>query len=238
MENETIIYPIRINRYLYLKNICSRREADRYIEKKLILINGKEAQLGQKITQEDKVELKEKAKKQIKNKILIAFNKPLNVVSCNPQEGEKSINDFLNFSKKLSPIGRLDKNSCGLILVTNDGKLVDKMLNPNYFHEKQYLVKVDKKINGFFLKRIENGINIEGYITKKAKAKKIDSNTFSLILTEGKKHQIRRMCTALGFQVTFLQRVRFMNIKLGNLKIGEYKKIEGQEYLKLIDSLK
>ncbi len=229
---------IRINRYLYLKNICSRREADRLIEKGLIFVNGKKAKLGQKISENDNVDIKKEALQKLKNKIIIILNKPKNYVSANPQGNEKEANNLLPFSEKLSPVGRLDKNSHGLLLLTNDGRIVNKLLNPDFDHDKEYIVKVDKRITPTFLNQIKNGVNIEGYITKKTKIKKIDSKTFSLILTEGKKHQIKRMCQSLGYTVIDLQRTRILNLKLNNLEIGKYRKIEGKEYLNFMEYLK
>ncbi len=233
-----IDFPIRINRYLYLKNICSRREADRFIEKGFILVNGKKAVLGQKLQKTDEVVLNEKAKKKLQGKILIAFYKPVGVVSHNPENDQKEPNDFLPFSEKLSPIGRLDRASEGLLLLSNDGKLFDKMLNPKFSHQKEYEVETDKRVDKNFIKKMESGVNIEGYKTRPAKIKKIFPRAFNVILTEGKKHQIRRMCAALGLQVQKLKRIRFMNIKLGNLKEGAFRKIEGKEYLELLEKLK
>ncbi len=221
----------RINKYLYEHNICSRREADRLIEKGLILINNKKAVLGQKISDTDKVVVDKEILKKLKNKITIILNKPKGYVSANPQNEEKEANDLLPFSEKLSPIGRLDKNSHGLLLLTNDGLIVNKLLNPNFNHDKEYIIKVNKRITPDFLKKMSSGVNIEGYLTKKAKIKKIDSKSFSLILTEGKKHQIKRMCQALGYTVEDLQRVRILNLKLNNLPIGKYRKLEGKEYI-------
>ena len=215
-----IEYPIRINRYLYLKNICSRREADRLIEEKIILVNGKIAKIGQKIEAKDKVEIKKEGKKKLSQKKIIIFNKPIGVVSHNPQFGEEEPNDFFDFSEKLSPVGRLDKMSHGLLLMSNDGRIVNKLLNPKFDHQKEYEVIVDKKINSNFLEKMENGVDIEGYITKPAKLKKLGNKKFSIILTEGKKHQIRRMCAALGYQVVDLKRIRFMHILLKDLPEG------------------
>ena len=156
-----------------------------------------------------------------------------------PQRGERSIADEIQ-SKfkmvrpgspqgKLFPLGRLDKNSEGLIILTNDGRITDRLLNPEYGHEKEYLVKVNKSLNGDFVRRIQKGLFIEGYKTKPAILIKEGERNFRLILTEGKKHQIRRMCTALGYEVVSLKRMRIMNIKLGYLPAGKFKKLEGKE---------
>ncbi|EFK97738.1 Ribosomal large subunit pseudouridine synthase F [sediment metagenome] len=219
--NNKIEYPIRINRYLFLKNICSRREADRLIEKKLITVNGNKAIIGQQIQKNDKVEIKKIGKDKLSKKQIILFNKPIGVVSHNPQFGEKEPNDFLPFTEKLSPIGRLDKMSHGLMIMSDDGRLVDKMLNPKFEHQKEYLVSVDKKITPNFIKQMSQGIDIGDYITKPAKIEKENNKSFYIILTEGKKHQIRRMCSTIGFTVLDLERIRMMNIKLGDLEEGQ-----------------
>ena len=237
MEKDNLEYPLRINRYLYLKNICSRREADRLIKQKEVLVNGKEAVLGMKIKASDKVEIKKNSQKKLSQKKIILFNKPIGVVSHNPQKGEKEPNDFFDFSEKLSPLGRLDKMSSGLMIMSNDGRLVHKILNPKFKHEKEYLVKVNKKINNHFLKKMTTGVKIENYLTQPAKIKKIDNQSFYLTLTEGKKHQIRRMCAALGYNVEKLKRVRIMNIKLGNLKEGAWRKLTTEEYNKLVNKI-
>jgi 23S rRNA pseudouridine2604 synthase len=140
----------------------------------------------------------------------------------------------LPFTEKLSALGRLDKNSTGLLLLTNDGKIVNNLLNPEFNHEKEYLVTVDRRISSNFIKKMKEGVDIGGYVTKKARAKKLKDDTFSLVLTEGKNHQIKKMTNALGYTVRQLKRTRFNNIKLGDLKSGKYRIIEGKEYLKLI----
>jgi 23S rRNA pseudouridine2604 synthase len=228
-DNEEKKYPMRLSRHMYLKNISSRREADRLIEEGEILVNGKKAVLGMQVAEDDKVELLKNATKKLSQKKIIIFNKPKGVVSHNPQNGEKEPNDFFNFTDKLSPIGRLDKDSHGLLLMSNDGRIVNKMLHPDFFHQKQYVVRVDKHMTGDFFDKMENGVQIEEYFTKPAKIKKLSPMNFSLVLTEGKKHQIRRMCAALGYTVLDLQRVRFMNIPLGELPEGEYRKMTSEE---------
>lgn len=224
-----ISYPIRINRLLYLKNICSRRQADRLIEKNQVKINGKIAKLGQLVEKNDKVEISKKAEKVLKKRIYILFNKARGVVSHNPQKGEKEVNDFLPFSEKLFPVGRLDKDSRGLMLMTNDGRIVDKILNPKYNHRKKYLVEVDKRIDKFFLEKISGGIVIEKYRCKKAEVKKISPKKFEITLTEGKKHQIRRMVAALGYQTKDLKRLEIMNFKITGIKEGKYRVLNHKE---------
>lgn len=237
--NQPIEYPIRLNRYLYLRKICSRREADRLIESGQVMVNNKPAVLGQKISPDDVVTLSKQATTKTKTKkYYIAFNKPVGVVSHNPQLGEQSVDDFLRDIKaSLSPLGRLDKASRGLMLLSNDGTIVDKLLNPKYEHEKEYVVSVDKRIDKHFLQAMQDGVNIEGYRTKPSTIHKINPRTFRLILTEGKKHQIRRMCAALGYQVQDLKRECIQNIRLGNLKPGKYREITGKELLDFMKSI-
>jgi len=233
MEEE-IKYPIRINKYLAHQKICARREADELILAKKVKINGRIAVLGDKVNKNDKVDVAGSGKKLV----YLAFNKPKGVITHSPQLGEKEIKDVLDVPKGVVPVGRLDKNSSGLIILTNDGRLTDKLLNPEYNHEKEYIIKVNKNIDGLFLKKMENGVKLDdGYVTKKCKVTKISSERFSIILTEGKKHQIRRMCDAMGYGVVHLERRRIMNIKLGNLLPGDYREIKGYELNELLKSL-
>jgi 23S rRNA pseudouridine2604 synthase len=236
-DGESIEFPIRINRYLYLNNYCSRRKADELIEQGLIKINGEKAVLGQKVQKEDKVEVTKSVKKMVKNYEYFAFNKPIGVVSHNPQEGEKSAEDFFDKNKKLAPVGRLDKKSEGLMLMTNDGRIIDKMLNPKYDHEKEYSVRVDHEIKPRLIRKMADGVNIEGYMTKPAKVTQTGPKSFRIILTEGKKHQIRRMCAALDYQVQNLKRVRIMNIRLSGLKPGESRPLFQDEKMDLLKSI-
>lgn len=241
MTQEEISYPVRINRYLYLTGLCSRREADRLIEKGLVQVNGKKAKLGQKIVESDKITLPDKVKKEKLAKKYYLFHKPVDVVSHNPQQGEKSAESYFQGAElkklKLAPLGRLDKASRGLMLFSNDGTIVDKLLNPKYEHEKEYTVEVDKRITKEFMDKMEQGVNIEGYKTKPAQLSKIDSRSFRLVLTEGKKHQIRRMCAALGYQVQDLKRTRIMNLRLGKLKPGAHKEVTGLELVTFLQSI-
>ncbi|NCS99271.1 rRNA pseudouridine synthase [Candidatus Parcubacteria bacterium] len=236
MQNE-IEYPIRINRYLYLKNYCSRRKADEMIEKGQVKVNGKLAVLGQKVNKDDKVEVGSEMKKMKQNYEYFAFNKPTGVVSHNPQEGEKSVDDFFPTNKKLAPVGRLDKKSEGLMFLTNDGRIIDKMLNPKYEHEKEYSVRVDKEIKSNFIRKMSNGVDIEGYRTKPAQITQSGPKSFRIILTEGKKHQIRRMCIALGYQVQNLKRLRIMNIQLAGLQTGESRPLFQDEKMELLKNI-
>ncbi len=225
-----INYPIRINRYLYLNNLCSRRQADKFIERGLIKINGKVAVLGQKISEEDKVEIANQIEKKKESFRYIAYYKPKGIST---EEVEEDNPKFRGFHS----IGRLDKNSEGLLFLTNDTRIVDRMLNPKYEHEKEYRVRVDKDLKTNFQNKMERGVNIEGYKTKPCKIEITGEKSFKIILTEGKKHQIRRMCVALGYQVRELKRTRIMNITLGKLVKGESKELSPEVKFNLLKKI-
>jgi len=231
-------YPMRINKYLAHKNIATRREADELIKAGEIKINGRLAKLGDKVSKDDIVTAGKKIQ-DMKNLVYLAYNKPTGIITHSPQGQEKSIQDIFNFPENVFPIGRLDKDSCGLIILTNDGRITDKLLNPDYDHEKEYIVKTDRSISPSFIEHMGGGMVLgDGYKTQKCKVEKLDNFSFSIVLTEGKKRQIRRMCEKLDHRVVDLQRVRIMNIKLENLPPRKYRKIEGtelREFLREID---
>jgi 23S rRNA pseudouridine2604 synthase len=224
---------IRINKYLAMQGISTRKNADKIIESGKVLINGKKAILGDKVFDGDKVEVIKKAKD---NFVYYAYNKPRGIITHSPQNGEK---DILMSSKlkDVFPVGRLDKDSEGLIILTNDGRIVDRLLNPKYDHEKEYMVRTRIPIKDFQLKIMERGMELEGINTSPCKTKIINEKTFSIIIKEGQKHQIRRMCDALTLPIDSLKRIRVMNIKLGNIKQNTYKKIEGKELNDFLKSL-
>ncbi|PCH92106.1 23S rRNA pseudouridine synthase F [Candidatus Kaiserbacteria bacterium] len=221
-----IAYPIRINRYLFLKNICSRREADRLIEQGKIKINGSIAVLGQKVLEADTVDVAGSAANRTYRYYL--YNKPRGIVSNNPQRDEESVEDVSGIAKGVSPVGRLDKDSQGLMLLTDDGRIVNAILSPEYSHEREYHVGVDKYIKESDIRKLTVGVDIEGYLTKPAQAERLSDDSFTLTLTEGKKHQIRRMCAALGYQVLDLKRVRMMHLPL-DLEEGENRELTKEE---------
>lgn len=216
-------YPLRINKYLAEMGFASRREADTLIEKGDVLINKKVAKLGDKVEEGDKVSVKGIDKKK---KVYYLYYKPTGVVSVNAQKGEKEIKDVTKFPEKVFPIGRLDKESEGLIIMTNDGQITDKLLSPENHYEKEYYVETDKPVTHKLLVNLIQGINIGGYKTKKAKARRKDKKSFEIVITEGKNRQIRKMCGALGFKVTKLKRIRLGNLKIGGLKPGNFKPIK------------
>lgn len=231
-------YPMRINKYLAVKNYASRREADRLIQVGLVKINGRVAKLGDKVNEKDKVEVAKRVLERMKELVYVAYYKPLGIVTHSPEDDQDEILDVVNVGVPVFPIGRLDRSSHGLILLTNDGRITDKLLSPKYDHEKEYVVRVDKPIEKHFLKHLGSGIDIEGYKTKPAKVRQITEKSFDIVLTEGKKHQIRRMCAAFGYVTNDLKRVRIMNIKLGSLKPGQWRKIEGielRDFLKILE---
>jgi len=224
--SEKMKYPMRINKYLAMKGIASRREADRFIAQGKISVNGRIAVWGDKIGENDLVEMENLNKKNV----YLAYNKPRGIITHSPQGKEKSISEINKFAPDIFPLGRLDKDSEGLILLTNDGRITDKLLNPENAHEKEYVVMVDKSITPDFLKIMKKGVRLDdGYLTKKCAIAQLADRNFSIILTEGKKRQIRRMCESLGYRVTELRRVRIMNIKLSSLRPGQGKKLEGKE---------
>lgn len=223
-------FPMRINKYLAHTGVASRREADELVIKKRVKINGKVAEMGQQVQAGDNVEVVGKTRP----KTYLAYYKGRGIITHSPAEGEVDIATRLakDFGiTNVSPVGRLDKDSEGLIILSNDGRITGPLLDPEANHEKEYDVTVDKKLSGMFMCAMESGVEIEGYRTKPAKVEQNQRNErrFRLIITEGKKHQIRRMCAALGYQVQTLKRVRIMNIELGKLKPNQYRKIEGQE---------
>ena len=223
---------MRINKYLAHKNLCTRREADTLISAGKVLINGKTAQLGDKVNETDKVDVRFRVKKYR----YFAYNKPRGVITHSPEEDERDIRQSIPLVG-VFPIGRLDKDSKGLIILTDDGRITDKPLNPDYTHEKEYIVAPKQEQPTNFKAKMESGVNIEGYITKPAAVTVSSPKNFTITLTEGKKHQIRRMCSAMGLVVASLERTRIMNIRLSGLKEGEHRPILGQELATFMKSL-
>jgi 23S rRNA pseudouridine2604 synthase len=224
----------RINKYIANKGYATRKGADLMIERGLVTINGKKAILGDKVKNDDKVEVKTSQKQSYS---YLAYYKPKGVVTTNARGEEKDIADIIHFKTKVFPIGRLDKESYGLILLTNDGRVTDRLLNPIKEHEKEYMITVDRNFTPAFLKHMGNGVNIGDMITHKAKVSPVSNNTFSITLTEGKNRQIKRMTEKLGYTVRDLKRIRVQNILLGNLKPGAYREIVGEELKEFLISI-
>ena len=234
---EPLTFPVRINRYLAHKGFSTRRGADDLITKGLVKINDRVAKIGDKVEEKDVVSVSPTVMSQdeLRHRY-VAYYKPRGISTDAQKEGE-SIKMAVPALRGLFPLGRLDKDSRGLIILTNDGRLTDRILSPDRVHEKEYLVKVDKPISDSFIRHLERGILIESYKTKPAQARRAGETLFRITLTEGKKHQIRRMCTAEGYQVLELTRIRVMNITLGDLKEGAYRSITGAELATLKKSI-
>lgn len=223
---------MRINKYLAFKGYSTRKDADTLIERGLVRINGKTALLGQKVEASDVVDVRYKPR----TFRYVAYHKPIGVVSHTPQFGEKDVAKEVGIPG-LFPVGRLDKRSHGLLILTDDARITDKLLSPVYEHEKEYYVRAHEPLPNNFKQRMESGVNIEGYVTKKCSVEIHGPQTFLVRLTEGKKHQIRRMCAALSLTIDELERTRIMNIRLGDLKPGEFREIEGKELHEFLANL-
>jgi len=232
MDTNKPAYPMRINKYLAMKKYCTRREADEVIKKGKVFINGRLAKLGDKVSEKDIVDVKFRQK----THRYFAYYKPRGVITHSPQGEEEDIAMILPI-KDVFPIGRLDKDSYGLIILTDDGRITDPLLNPDQAHEKEYEVLCAAAMPKSFKEKMERGVDIGGYTTKPCKVEIRGDKKFSIILTEGKKHQIRRMCGAWGQSAIELKRTRVMNIKLGKLAPGEYRAIQGPELTAFLKSL-
>ncbi len=229
---------IRINKYLSEVGFCSRRAADKLLEEGRITVNGKIPELGTKVSEEDEIFVNGKSIRKVEEDfVYIAFNKPVGIVCTTDTKREKNnIVDYINHPKRIFPIGRLDKPSEGLILLTSDGDIVNKILRARNNHEKEYIVRVNKPITPQFLEKMRNGVPILDTVTRKCIVDKIDDVHFRIILTQGLNRQIRRMCEYLGYEVKKLKRVRIMNIKL-DIPVGKWRNLTNEELLDLNTSL-
>ena len=225
---------IRLNKYLSEIGYCSRRAGDKLIEAGRVFINNEAASLGQKINITDEIKIDDKlVEVKTKRKIYLALNKPIGIVCTTDTRVEKdNIIDFINYPERIFPIGRLDKPSSGLILLTNDGDIVNKILRTEHNHEKEYIVKVDKPLSQTIIDRMSKGVPILDTITKECVIKKLSSNEFKIILTQGLNRQIRRMCEYFNYKVVSLDRTRIMNTKL-DLPLGEYRELTNEEIISL-----
>ena len=229
---------IRINKFLSEAGVCSRRGSDRLVEEGRVTIDGKVAVLGDQILPGQKVLVDGREVQREDEKILLAFHKPKGIV-CTAEKREKNnIIDYLHYPKRIYPVGRLDKDSTGLILLTNDGELTDRILRGKNNHEKEYLVTVQKPLRPEIVRAMEQGVPILDTMTRPCQIIQIDSHTFRIILTQGLNRQIRRMCEYFGYKVITLKRVRVMNIHLGELKEGTWREITGNELEELKNALK
>lgn len=231
---------VRINKYLSSTGYCSRREADRLLEQGRVTIDGIPAQMGSKVTDGQTVFVDGKSIIEEDEKILLAFYKPTGIVcTTTANQGDNNIVDYIGYPKRIYPVGRLDKDSEGLILMTNNGEMMDKILRSANGHEKEYIVTVNKEIDDSFIKAMSGGIYLAELdrTTKPCKVTALGKKTFRIILTQGLNRQIRRMCSTQGREVVQLKRIRIMNILLGDLKPGEYRNVTEAEYQQLKEQL-
>lgn len=220
---------INLNKFISSTGFCSRREADKLIADGRVSINGKTTQLGNRVHEGDIVKIDGKPLKAKPKTLYIALNKPVGIVSTTDSKEKKNIVKYINHPERLFPIGRLDKPSEGLIFLTNDGDIVNKILRAGNNHEKEYIVTVDQIITDQFIEKMSNGIPILGTVTKKCKVEKMSKYVFKIVLTQGLNRQIRRMCEYLDYEVTKLKRTRIMNVSLSGLKYGDWRELTKQE---------
>ena len=225
---------IRLNKYLSEAGICSRRQADRLVEEGRVLVDGQPALMGQKVSADQEILVDGRRAGGKKKPVVLAVNKPRGIVCTTDDKREKdNIVRFLNYPERIYPVGRLDKNSEGLLLMTNDGQLMNEILKAANYHEKEYVVTVDRPVTMDFLRKMSEGVEILDTVTRPCKVKKTGARTFHIILTQGLNRQIRRMCEALGYRVRDLTRIRVMNIRLGSLAPGSCREITGEELMEL-----
>ncbi|MBO4681057.1 MAG: pseudouridine synthase [Clostridiales bacterium] len=229
---------VRLNKYVSSSGMCSRREADRLIESGKVKINGVTADLGSRVFDGDTVEVDGKPIVPEDNSIYIAFNKPLGVTCTTDRRDPSNIIDYIAFKERIFPIGRLDKNSSGLILLTNNGDIVNGLLRSENGHEKEYVVTLDRPYDGKFIKNMSSGVPVLGRMTLPTEVFPVNSKTFRIILRQGMNRQIRRMCEYLGYRVTKLKRIRFINIELGDLEVGKWRYLTAEEKKELLKGMK
>ena len=222
---------IRLNKFMADCGHCSRREADRLIEVGKVLVNGKVAEMGMRVTDDDKVMVDGKVLKREEKTILLIFNKPPGITCTAAKDDETNVVDYINYPKRVYPIGRLDKYSEGLLLLTNRGDLVNGIMRSRYGHEKEYIVTVDRVVDDNLLRKLSSGVYLKelDVTTKPCKCQKVARNKFSMIITQGLNRQIRRMCEECGCRVMKLKRVRILDIELGDLPVGEYREATEKE---------
>ena len=223
--------PVRLNKFMADCGHCSRREADRLIETGKVSVNGKVAEMGMRVTDDDKVMVDGKVLKREEKTILLIFNKPPGITCTAAKDDETNVVDYINYPKRVYPIGRLDKYSEGLLLLTNRGDLVNGIMRSRYGHEKEYIVTVDRVVDDNLLRKLSSGVYLKelDVTTKPCKCQKVARNKFSMIITQGLNRQIRRMCEECGCRVMKLKRVRILDIELGDLPVGEYREATEKE---------
>ena len=222
---------IRINKYLSQAGVCSRRAADTLINEGRVEVDGEKAVMGTKVAEGSKVFVDGKEVYPVSKKIILVFNKPRGIVvtAADPKSTDTNIIDYINYKERIFPVGRLDKDSSGLILLTNDGEMTNEILKARNFHEKEYEVTVNKAVTSSFIKGMSEGVPILDTVTRPCKVRKTGPRSFNIILTQGLNRQIRRMCEYFDFKVTELRRIRIMNIELGDLPEGRYRELTKDE---------
>lgn len=227
----------RLNKAISDSGFCSRRQADKLIEQERVTVNGKVATLGDRAMPDDVIEVNGKKITENENLVYLALNKPVGITCTTDRRIEGNVVDFIGHKERIFHIGRLDKPSEGLLLMTNDGDIVNKILRAGNKHEKEYIVKVDRRITDEFLNRMQNGVPILETVTKKCEVEKVGRYVFKITLIQGLNRQIRRMCEYLGYEVVSLKRTRIMNIHLGNLELGKWRELSTLELSDLKYSL-
>ncbi len=229
---------IRLNKAISQSGYCSRREADKLIDAGDVLVNFKKAVQGQKVSPDDEIKICGNVITRKKKRIYMAFNKPVGVTSTTDHNDSDNMIDFIDYPERIFHIGRLDKDSEGLIFLTNDGDIVNKILRAENNHEKEYIVTVNKNITDNFILKMSKGVPVLGEVTLPCYVKRLNRRKFKIVLTQGLNRQIRRMCDYFGYEVVSLRRVRIMNISLGNLPVGEWRYFTDGELSSLFDSNK
>ena len=230
--------PVRLNKYLSEAGVCSRREADRLIASGRVTVDGRPGETGMKVYPGQKVCVGKKAVSRQEEMVVLAVNKPAGIVCTEERRERSSIIRFLDYPVRITYVGRLDKDSRGLLLMTNNGDIINKIMRAVNRHEKEYKVTVDRAVTEDFLEQMAGGVPILDTVTRPCRVQKIGKYTFSIILTQGMNRQIRRMCEALGYQVKDLVRTRIVNIELGNLKEGEYRRVSDGELDELYERIR
>ncbi|HEY2782118.1 MAG TPA: pseudouridine synthase [Steroidobacteraceae bacterium] len=225
---------MRLNKFISETGVCSRREADKWIEAGRVTCNGQPAALGTQVSHGDEVRIDGNLIGIKKQQVYIALNKPVGIICTTESHIEDNIIDHVGFPERIFPVGRLDRDSEGLILLTNNGDIVNEILRSENNHEKEYVVGVDRPITDLALSMMASGVKIMGEVTKPSKITRVDAQTFRIILTQGLNRQIRRMCSALGYKAQRLQRVRIMNVQLGALRPGQWRHLTPMELTGLI----
>lgn len=229
---------MRINKLLSDRGVCSRRQADKLVAEGRVRVDGLVAEMGQQVSEGSVIEVDgQRIRNRAGRPVLLAVNKPVGVVTTTAKDEKANIVTYVGYPERIYPIGRLDKDSEGLILMTNQGELAERISHARGMHEKEYLVTVDREVTAEFVEKMRAGVRIGETMTRRCKVEKVSRYRFRIVLTQGLNRQIRRMCEALGYEVKELRRIRIMNITLRDLQVGEYRKIEGDEYEELLREL-